>query len=504
MNTLFLAIYLMGCGPKIAPGPIAVEEAEKPIRLITLPDATVPNVYFQITVATGAADDPLGKEGLASLTAKSLAEAGADDRTGQQVKQALYPTGNSIETVVDREWTTFRLTCHRDQAALCMDVIADVVLKPRFDSADVDRVRDAAEYAVGEGLLADEEALAFEALNAWLYEAHPYGHPVDGRTGVLPLLSHTAAQEFHKAHYVREAMVAGLAGNFDSEIQSAFEQRLLEAPAQRKPERALQRPLPVSGRSLLVIDTDTPVTGYMFGQPSQVDRNHPDWPALYLAFVALGEHRQSHGRLFREIRTARGLNYGDYAYIESYVQRGSSAMPEQGVLRQQPMTYFWLRPTGVENGAFTLKLALAELEDFAATGLTSAEFDDIRTYALRRLPLFARDPGRRLAFAIEAEASGTPNPLELLPETLPKLTVEQLNQAIAKNIRPSDLKIVAVSGEAESLVTQLLEEKPTPIVYADGIQPTAEQAARDSEVAARSIAVGASNAKTSPAEGIFR
>jgi len=297
-------------------------------------------------------------------------------------------------------------------------------------------------------------------------------------------------------------MTAGIAGNFDPTLQQEFEARLTDISTGRRPERPLQRPLPVQGRALLAVDTDTPVTGYILGQSNTIDRNHPDWPALYLAFVALGEHRQSHGRLFRELRTARGLNYGDYSYMEPFVQRGSGAMPEQGVLRTQSFTYFWIRPTSTENGAFALKLAIAEVESFAKDGLTSQEFEDIRQYTLGRLPLLAQSPGRRLAFAVEAAATRTPNPLEHLPKTLPALTVEEVNAAIAKHVQPENLKIVAVSGEAKSLVQQLIEENPTPIVYANGIQPSADQAARDSEVAGKSLQI--TEANSAYAKGIFR
>ena len=39
----------------------------------------------------------MGQEGLAHLTAASMLEAGAGERTGKQLADALYPTGNEIE-----------------------------------------------------------------------------------------------------------------------------------------------------------------------------------------------------------------------------------------------------------------------------------------------------------------------------------------------------------------------------------------------------------------------
>lgn len=501
---MILLSLLVACGPKIDRGPVPVEVAQAPVQVVSRPDPTGPNVYFQAIVHAGSAFDPVGREGLANLTARSMLEAGAGERTGQQLKEALYPTGSEIRQVVDREWVSFRLTCHKDHAAQCLDVFADVLTAPTFAPDDVARVRDEALYAVTDGLLSDEEALGYEVLDTWLFEGHPYGHPVEGRAGVLPTLTAEDAAAFWRGHYLRGTVTAGIAGAVDPTLEATFRERLLALPGELPPELVLMQPAPVEGRSLLAVDTETPVAGFHFGHPLAVERDHADWPALYLAFIAFGEHRQSHGRLFRELRTARGLNYGDYAYVEPFVQRGWSSMPEQGVLRQQPFLYLWLRPTAVENGAFALKLAIAELERFVAEGLTPEAFDQTRTYLLGRLPLLARDPGRRLAYALDAAATGTPDLLDTLPPAFERLTVEQVNAALKRHVRPADLRIVAVSGDAEALVSHVVEGKPTPIVYAEGIEPSEAQAARDEEVAASAVGVTAERARTVPAEGIFR
>jgi zinc protease len=322
-----------------------------------------------------------------------------------------------------------------------------------------------------------------------------------GRAGVLPLLDAEATERFHARHYVREAVIGGIAGAFDPALQSAFQQRLDSLPGHRAPELVLQSPVPVEGRTLLAVDTETGVTGFHLGHPLQVDRNHRDWPALYLGVAAFGVHRQVHGRLFRSLRGDRGLNYGTYAYLEPFVQRGWTTMPEQGVLRRQPYFSLWIRPTSTENGPFALKLALDELERLAAEGLDEEEFALNREYLVGHLPLEASDPGRRLAYALDAVATGTPNLLEHAPVALESVTLEEVNAALATHLQPHDLRIVAVSGEAADLETRLVEGIPTPIVYND-VHPSPEQAARDEEVAARSI--GLTESATTPAEGIFR
>src|SRR6185437_11895031 len=96
-------------------------------------------------------------EGTAALVARSLVDAGAADRSSEDVRNALFPTGNAFEVVVEREWASIRL-------------------------------RDDAIREVTDGLSSDEEVLGREVLEASIYQGHPYGHPPEGRAGVLPLI----------------------------------------------------------------------------------------------------------------------------------------------------------------------------------------------------------------------------------------------------------------------------------------------------------------------------
>lgn len=496
-----LALIVTGCIPKIDPGPALAVRALDPVPILAQPDAEAGNVYLTATVAAGSRYDAVGAEGLAALTARAMVDGGAGERTAEEVRDALYLTGNQVEVVVARDLVTFRLRCHRDQAALCVEVFGDVLAAPRFETEAVERLRTDALQRLEKGVFSNEEQLAQEVLDGWIFEAHPYGHPVSGRTGVLPLLDATSAQAFHRGHYVRASTVVGVAGAVDDALQEALASRLVGLGTTMTPDSPLQQPLPVDGRSLLVVESGTPVTGFRFGHPIEVGRDHEDFPALYLAMTAFGAHRQSFGTLFRELRGARGLNYGTYAYPEYFRERRGPAQQEQGVLRSQATFSLWIRPTSTDNGPFALKLAVAELEDLVADGLSEEAFADTQAYLLGAIPMLARDPGRRLAYAVEAAATDTPDLLELLPGMVLGLSRDDVNAALQRHIRPDDLRIVAVSGDPAGLVAALEGELATPVVYGT-IEPDEAQAARDAEVAG--LALELVSATVVPSEGLFR
>ena len=58
----------------------------------------------------------------------------------------------------------------------------------------------------------------------------------------------------------------------------------------------------------------------------------------FVARVWLGEHRASSGRLYDRIREVRGLNYGDYAYIEFFNRPGAQFFPSPGIGRRSAVS----------------------------------------------------------------------------------------------------------------------------------------------------------------------
>src|SRR5207253_5674734 len=112
----------------------------------------------------------------------------------------------------------------------------------------------------------------------------------------------------------------------------------------------------------LLVEKQADSTAISCGFPWALSHGDPDWPAMSVARSAFGEHRQFNGRLMQRLRELRGLNYGDYAYIEHFEQQGGNAATAQlGRARHQQDFTIWIRPVQNENRLFALRTALYEL-----------------------------------------------------------------------------------------------------------------------------------------------
>jgi zinc protease len=187
-----------------------------------------------------------------------------------------------------------------------------------------------------------------------------------------------------------------------------------------------------------------------------------------LAVSALGANR--HGaafRLFRELREERGLNYGDYAYPEHFVQAGGSALPGVNHPRTYQQFTVWIRPVEPPHRVFAIRAALYEIDRWVRQGLTQDELDRVKRFLAGYTLTFDQTDSRRLGYALDDRFYGLERPwLESLRARLPSLTLEEVNGAIRRHVDPARLRIVVATHGAAELAAELRSGARSPITYA--------------------------------------
>jgi zinc protease len=332
-------------------GPVRFAAPAKPASVL-LP-GTSPLVSFRILFMTGSAFDPPGKEGLAALTASMLAEGGTRSLSYDQIVQALYPMASSVSSEVDKEMTVFGGTTHIENLDSYYSFLRDMLLDPGFRPEDFNRLKDDAVNFLKISLReSNDEELGKEYLYNVIYAGHPYGHHNAGRISSLEKLTIEDVRSFYRSHYTSANLVIGLAGGYSKGFEEKVEADFAKLPEGQADKKRFDTPKVSAGTHIDIIARDTRSTAISLGFPIEVNRSHKDWPALALVASYLGQHRSSNSYLYQRLREARGLNYGDYAYIE-YFPRGMFQMtPEPNLARQQQIFQIWIRPVEAENGVF--------------------------------------------------------------------------------------------------------------------------------------------------------
>ena len=220
---------------------------------------------------------------------------------------------------------------------------------------------------------------------------------------------------------------------------------------------------------VLLVEKQTASTAISIGVPWSLTRHSPDFAAWLVARSAFGEHRQFNGRLMSRLRELRGLNYGDYAYIEHFVQEGGEASTAQtGRARRQGEFTIWLRPVQNENALFATRAALYELQRSVTVEPFSAEeVERTKGFLDGYVLLYAQTDARKLGYALDDRALGGDRAyLENLRADIAKVTTADVNRVWSKmkTLMPQ-LEIVMVGPKAADLKKTIVTNAVSPMHY---------------------------------------
>jgi zinc protease len=362
--------------------------------------------------------------------------------------------------------TVFAGKVHRDKLAEYTALLREALLSPGFREADLERNRELLlSYLTTTLRSGSDELLGLEALQGRIYRDHPYATPASGTEQGLRAITMDDVRAFYRDHYTQARLMVGVAGGYPEGFVEELESAMKALPKGDVARTPVPEPKQPEGRTYTLIDKSTGSAGIHLGYPIDVTRKDPDYYPLMVANSWLGEHRTFHGKLMQELRGKRGLNYGDYSYIEHWANPPATSHPTPNRPRREQAFSVWIRPVAPENARFALRAALHFLDEAREEGMTQPELDATREFLTGYSKLWAQTSSQRLGFLMDSRYYGMPSYLEEIEKRLKDLTVEQVNAAIRKYIRTDQYEAVIVTDKAEQLARELKEETPSPIRY---------------------------------------
>jgi zinc protease len=480
--------------------PVAATTDEVKTTVLRSP---LPQVEFKLLFTAGSAHDPVGKEGLAALSAEMIADAGSQALKYDEIKKALFPMAGGFSTQTDKEMTTFTGVIHKDNAGAFLDIALPQLLQPGFRDEDFQRLKDGQLTALKDDLKsANDEELGKERLQTDIYTGTPYGHPALGTVAGIESITLADVKAFVQANYTRARLTLGLSGDVPAEIEARLRQSLAALPAgAAAPPTAVTGAMP-AGRSVDIITKDTRATAVSFGFPIAVTRSSADFAALSIVRAWLGEHRSQQSHLYDRIREVRGMNYGDYAYIEAFPRGMFQFFPDANIARRAQIFEAWLRPLrGNEDAHMALRIAISEIDKLLKNGLPRAGFESTRNYLMKNVYLLTATQDQQLGYALDSQWYGTPEYTQYLREQLKKLTLADVNRVMRRHLQTQNLQIVMITRDAEDLKRRLVNDTFSALKY-DGEKP-ATLLAEDKVIGALKLGIKADAVKITPVAEVF-
>ena len=429
--------------------------AELPASVVTLASPS-PLYEIQIMVRAGSADDPPQKEGTASLLGRMMLEGGFGDPKNPVTKEKLAeitrPWGEAAypQVRVEKESTTFSMTVPRDAfPQFVARVLKPMLTQPLFLESELERIRKEALVGIRSNLrFEQQEQLGLLALDDWVFAGTSLDHLAQGTVQGLQAVTREDLESFYKTNYRSSNLFVAA---------SISEPGTLKLLLSSLPAAGIGgqfrsgTPQAIAGRRLLIISQPNAIASVLhLGFPIPVRRGVPDYWPLFVANVFLGTHRDSFGRLYKDIREERGYNYGDYSYIEYYAARPFALFPPPATPRDQQYFSMWIRPVGHQYAHFILKAMTWELDNFIKDGMTPEQVSAAKQKARTLYLNYAASKGRQLGYRLDDMFYGMKDHgyLTDMLANLEAVTTDQVNAAIKKYLQVANLKYVIVTNES--------------------------------------------------------
>ena len=491
--------------------PHVAAQGSEPPRTIELREAESPFIAFNVWIRSGAASDPQGKEGLASLTASLIAGGATTQAPFEQILEKLYPLAAGYDAQVDKEMTVFTGRVHRDNLEVFYDLFKNALLSPAFSEGDFARIK-----AQRLNLLerarrySRDEELSKQLLYWMAYEGTSYRHPEEGYVSSVRSVTLDDVKAFYREHYRRDNIVAAIGGGYPDGFSARLRKdldtlpqgavRRVDAPAPRTP----------SGVKVLLVEKQTDASAISIGYPIGLLRSHDDFVPLTIANSYLGEHRNSVGRLYQAIRETRGMNYGNYSYIEAFPAGYATQQPRVNVARRSHLFEIWIRPISMtapgnlhERTLFATRAALFELKKLVDHGMTREQVEGSKEFLRNYVATWGTTSSRRLGYAIDDAFYGIGQPgfLRSFRAAVDKAASDRVNAAIKKHLQGENYYLVIITADAAGLKQKLLGGAATSITYAG--ERAAALLAEDKSIAGFPIKLREADIAIMPIDRVF-
>ena len=281
-----------------------------PVTMV--PFGQVPKVTVRVVVDAANVHEQKDQVWLADLTGNMM-EEGTAALTADALAREFAAMGGQLGIAVGPDTTTISTDVLSDDGVKAVQLIADVVARPRFPESELARVKAnmVRELAIRKS---SPQAVAEEKFSELLYGDHPYGR-VFPTEAMLSGYTLEQVRTFHRDHFTAGRARLYVAGVFDAAAMEASIRKAFDAwprgATVTRPAKTGDR----AGGFALIERAGAPQSTVMLGLKVP-DPSHADWIALEVTDSLLGGSFAS--RITANIREQKGYTYSPSSALDAH------------------------------------------------------------------------------------------------------------------------------------------------------------------------------------------
>jgi zinc protease len=416
--------------------PYAVKTLANGLQVIAVSHHEQPAVSLRLLIRAGAAQDPEAKPGVAALTA-TLLDQGTATKSAEQIANSIDSIGGAMGVGAGSDHSSITAVVMKDSLNFALDLVSDVARNPAFAPEEIERQRQQSLSGMRVSY-DDPEFLANVVFDRLVYGFHPYGRPQAGTPETLGSITRDDLVAFHRKWFGANNAILAIVGDVTAEEAFAGAERAFGAWGRATAEAARPTDPPPPTRRVVIIDKPGAVQTEIRVGNIALERRNDDFMALDLASKILGG--EGANRLYRVLRSERGLTYGASADYHALKQSGHLVAQTN---------------TRSETTGETLRLIVDEVWKLLRDRAGERELEGAKEYLTGSFPLTIETPSQIALQILNVVFFGlNMNDLQTFRERVNAVSVEEVQRVARLYFHPDRLTVVLV-GDASAFVKQL-------------------------------------------------
>jgi len=227
----------------------------------------------------------------------------------EALRRELARTGSEIGAGINSDFSVLSLASTKDNFARTWNMFADVAMNPKFDPADVDRVRERIMTGLREAETDNDNFL--EVLQERIvYRGHPYSTDIRGTLQTLPEFDVKDLRDFHGQVMQTTRLLLVVVGDVDPEELKGWVGKSLALLPQGKYDPVPVPEIKIPKPSIDITRRQLP-TNYVQGVFIAPGLDDADYYPMKIAMALL------QARVFESVRVERQLSYAPNADMNS-------------------------------------------------------------------------------------------------------------------------------------------------------------------------------------------
>jgi predicted Zn-dependent peptidase len=394
--------------------------------VITETMSHVRSVSIGVWVRNGSRRESLEENGLAHFI-EHMVFKGTERRSAEAIAREMDSVGGMLDAFTSKEQICFNAKVLDEHLPIAFDVIADLILRPNFDSEDVKKEQQVILEEIKMDL-DNPEYLLHEIFTNGFWPKHALGRPILGTPETVKNFTRKTLKSRFAKWFAPDHLVITAAGNVTHQQVLDLVEREFGAlkPSGKQPKHIAPKtsaPIHVEKKR------DLEQVHLCVGVPS-IPLGHADRFAVAVMNNLLGGGMSS--RLFQNIREKRGLAYAVFSELTPYSDAGM-------------LTVY--AGSAKETVGQVLDLIVKEFGAMKGSPVTEEELTRSKNHLKGSLMLSLESTSARMSNLARQELYfGRFFSLDEILASIEAVTREQVQSLAQKHFRPEDTAVTVLGN----------------------------------------------------------